>query len=74
VASTEGEEVSALRVAIQDLENQIEEQKHKISNTPMLLLRVSVSGGEEEGGGCRRGNGESGHIDMGVFARGGKLC
>ena len=37
----EGEEVSSLRVAIQDLENQIEEQKHKISNTPMPLLRVS---------------------------------
>lgn len=39
---TEGEEVSSLRVAIQDLENQIEEQKHKISNTPMALLRVSI--------------------------------
>ncbi len=32
--------MSALRIAIQDLENQIEEQRHKISNTPMPLLRV----------------------------------
>ena len=39
---TECEEAVTLRVAIQDLENQIEEQKHKINNTSMPLLRVSL--------------------------------
>lgn len=39
--SLENEEVVDLRLAIQDLENQIEEQKLKIENTTMSLLRVS---------------------------------
>ena len=38
---SESDEVTALRVAIQDLENEIEAQKIKIANTPMPLLRVS---------------------------------
>lgn len=37
----DNEEVAVLQVAIQDLENQIEEQKLKINNTAMPLLRVS---------------------------------
>ena len=41
----ESEEVTALRMASQDLENEIEAQKHKIANTPMPLLRVRGSQG-----------------------------
>jgi len=40
-AVVESEEVNLLRLAVQDLENQIEEQKFKIQSTPMPLLRVS---------------------------------
>ena len=42
-AFAESEEVNMLRLAVQDLENQIEEQKFKIQSTPMPLLRVSVN-------------------------------
>ena len=36
----ESEEVTALRVAVQDLDTQIEEQQLKIQNTPNKMLRV----------------------------------
>lgn len=40
--SPESQELAELRLTVQDLENQIEEQKLKIQNTPMPLLRVRV--------------------------------